>query len=167
MPANQPVPVAFSLTEWFVEEDGHVVECVLVLAGGRRVAAEGSVVVASFVSRLRFTASNWSGMDRAEAKAILNGDRETAVALLLRAGELIEANGRLEARVSELEQRLNRNSRNSSLPPSPETLARQPIRNRRAYDRAAPLSLPNLPPASPLAKHLAAIALGDPMPSLV
>jgi len=85
-------------------------------------------------------------MDRAEAKAILNGDRETAVALLLRAGELIEANGRLEARVSELEQRLNRNSRNSSLPPSPETLARQPIRNRRAHDRAAPLSLPNLPP---------------------
>ena len=103
-------------------------------------------VVASFVSRLRFAASNWPGMDRAEAKAILNGDRETAVALLLRAGELIEANGRLEARVSELEQRLNRNSRNSSLPPSPETLARQPIRNRRAHDRAAPLSLPNLPP---------------------
>jgi transposase len=32
-------------------------------------------------------------------------------------GELIEANRRLEARVVELERRLNRNSRNSSLPP--------------------------------------------------
>src|SRR5918996_6664905 len=57
-------------------------------------------------------------MERAEAEAILDGDRETAVALLLRVGELVEANGRLEARVSELEQRLNRSSRNSSLPPS-------------------------------------------------
>ncbi|MGH2804705.1 MAG: IS66 family transposase [Thermoleophilaceae bacterium] len=57
-------------------------------------------------------------MERAEAEAILDGDRETAVALLMRVGELIEANRRLEARVAELEQRLNRSSRNSSLPPS-------------------------------------------------
>ena len=57
-------------------------------------------------------------MERAEAEAVLDGERETAVALLLRVGELIEANRRLEARVAELEQRLNRNSRNSSLPPS-------------------------------------------------
>jgi len=57
-------------------------------------------------------------MERAEAEAILEGDRETAVALLMRVGELIEANRRLEARVGELEQRLNRSSRNSSLPPS-------------------------------------------------
>ena len=49
---------------------------------------------------------------------MLDGERETAVALLMRVGELIEANRRLEARVGELEQRLNRNSRNSSLPPS-------------------------------------------------
>jgi transposase len=55
---------------------------------------------------------------RAEAEAILDGDRETAVALLLRVGELVEANQRLEARVAELERRLNRSSRNSSLPPS-------------------------------------------------
>ena len=33
-------------------------------------------------------------------------------------GELVEANQRLEARVAELERRLNRSSRNSSLPPS-------------------------------------------------
>ncbi len=57
-------------------------------------------------------------MERAEAEAILDGDRETALALLLRVGELIEQNQRLEARVTELEQRLNRSSRNSSLPPS-------------------------------------------------
>jgi len=57
-------------------------------------------------------------MERAEAEAILDGEREAAVVLLMRVGELIEANRRLEARVAELEQRLNRNSRNSSLPPS-------------------------------------------------
>ncbi len=57
-------------------------------------------------------------MERAEAEAILDGERETAVAVLMRVGELIEANRRLEARVAELEQRLNRSSRNSSLPPS-------------------------------------------------
>jgi transposase len=57
-------------------------------------------------------------VERAEAEAILAGDRETAVALLLRVGELVEANQRLEARVAELERRLKRSSRNSSLPPS-------------------------------------------------
>jgi transposase len=57
-------------------------------------------------------------VERAEVEAILDGDRETAVALLMQVGELIEANRRLEARVAELEQRLNRSSRNSSLPPS-------------------------------------------------
>ena len=64
-------------------------------------------------------------MERAEAEAILDGDRETAVALLLRLDELVdanqrlvEANERLEGRVAELERRLNRSSRNSSLPPS-------------------------------------------------
>jgi len=57
-------------------------------------------------------------MERAEAEAILDGDREMAVLLLLGLGELVEANRRLEARVAELERRLNRSSRNSSLPPS-------------------------------------------------
>jgi transposase len=57
-------------------------------------------------------------VERAEAEAVLDGDRDTAVALLLRVGELVEANQRLEARVAELERRLNRASRNSSLPPS-------------------------------------------------
>lgn len=57
-------------------------------------------------------------MDRTEAEAILDGDRETAIALLMRIDELVEANRRLEARVAELEQRLSRTSHNSSLPPS-------------------------------------------------
>ena len=64
-------------------------------------------------------------MERAEAEAILDGDRERAVGLLLRLDglvdanqRLVEANERLEARVAELERRLNRSSRNSSLPPS-------------------------------------------------
>ncbi|MBU2603190.1 MAG: transposase [Actinobacteria bacterium] len=67
-------------------------------------------------------------MDRAEAEAILDGDREAAITLLMRVGELIEANRRLEARVAELEQRLNRNSHNSSLPPSqdPPSAPRRP-----------------------------------------
>ena len=57
-------------------------------------------------------------MERAEAEAILDGDRETAVGLLLRLDGLVAANERLEGRVAELERRLNRSSRNSSLPPS-------------------------------------------------
>jgi len=64
-------------------------------------------------------------VERGEAEAILDGDRETAIGLLLRLDDLIvanarlvETNERLEARVSELERRLGRSSRNSSLPPS-------------------------------------------------
>jgi transposase len=64
-------------------------------------------------------------VERTEAEAILDGDRETAIGLLLRLDDLVAANvglvaanERLEARVSELERRLNRSSRNSSLPPS-------------------------------------------------
>jgi hypothetical protein len=37
-------------------------------------------------------------VERYEAEAVLDGERERAVALLLRVGELVEANGRLEAR---------------------------------------------------------------------
>jgi transposase len=64
-------------------------------------------------------------VERVEAEAILDGDREAAIGLLLGLEELVEANrrlveasGRLEARVAELERRLSRSSRNSSLPPS-------------------------------------------------
>jgi hypothetical protein len=40
------------------------------------------------------------------------------VGLLLRIGELVDANRRPEARVAEFERWLNRSSRDSSLPPS-------------------------------------------------
>jgi len=69
-------------------------------------------------------------VERAEAEAILDGDRETALALLMRLDELLAANRRLEARVAELEQRLNRSSRNSSLPPSADPPS-SPPRPRR------------------------------------
>jgi len=74
-------------------------------------------------------------MERAEAEAILDGERETAVAVLLRVGELIEANRRLEARVDELEQRLNRSSRNSSLPPSQDPPSAPPRPQQAASGR--------------------------------
>jgi hypothetical protein len=74
-------------------------------------------------------------VERAETEAILDGDRETAVALLLRVGELIEANRRLEARVAELEQRLNRSSRNSSLPPSQDPPSAPPRPQRGGSGR--------------------------------
>jgi hypothetical protein len=64
-------------------------------------------------------------VERAEDEAILDGDREAGIALLLRVDELVaanqplvNANERLEARVAELERRLKRSSRNSSLSPS-------------------------------------------------
>jgi transposase len=75
-------------------------------------------------------------MERAEAEAILDGDRETAVSLLMRVGELIEANRRLEARVAELEERLNRNSRNSSLPPSQDPPSAPPRPGKPASGRS-------------------------------
>src|SRR5664280_2710357 len=74
-------------------------------------------------------------MERAEAEAILDGDRETALALLMRIDELIEANRRLESRVTDLEQRLKRNSRNSSLPPSADPPSAPPRPRRAASGR--------------------------------
>jgi transposase len=52
--------------------------------------------------------SNLWGVERVEAEAIIDGDRETAIVFLMR----------LEARVRALEEQLARSSRNSSLPPS-------------------------------------------------
>ena len=75
-------------------------------------------------------------MERAQAEAILDGDRGVAVALLMQAAELIEANRRLEGSIADLEQRLDRSSRNSSLPPSADPPSapprpRQPASGRR------------------------------------
>src|SRR5450830_1855262 len=68
-------------------------------------------------------------MERAEAEAIYEQGRETIVAVLLEfsaqnallrreVAELSERLAKQEERIAELERRLNRNSRNSSLPPS-------------------------------------------------
>jgi transposase len=68
-------------------------------------------------------------MERAEAEAIYEQGRETVVAVLLelssqnalltrQVAELSERLAKQEERIVELERRLNRNSRNSSLPPS-------------------------------------------------
>jgi transposase len=81
-------------------------------------------------------------VERSEAEAILDGDRETAVGLLLRLDELVEANQRLvvanerlEARVAELERRLSRSSRNSSLPPSQDPPSAPPRPGGKGSDR--------------------------------
>ena len=75
-------------------------------------------------------------MELVEAEAILDGDRETAIGVLLRVGELIEANGRLEARVCELEQRLGRNSQNSSLPPAQDPPSAPPRPRKQGSGRS-------------------------------
>jgi transposase len=54
-------------------------------------------------------------MERAEAEAIYEQGREAVVALLLALSARV---AKQEERIAELERRLNRNSRNSSLPPS-------------------------------------------------
>ncbi|MEX2106330.1 MAG: IS66 family transposase [Solirubrobacterales bacterium] len=65
-------------------------------------------------------------MERAEAEAIYDSGREAVVAVLLRMDEQIqqltrqvaEQGAKHEKRIAELERRLNRNSQNSSTPPS-------------------------------------------------
>ena len=68
-------------------------------------------------------------MERAEAEAIYDQGRETVVAVLLRMDEQIQQLteqvakqdkriAKQDARIADLERRLNRNSRNSSTPPS-------------------------------------------------
>jgi transposase len=61
-------------------------------------------------------------MERAEAEAIYEQGREVVVAVLVALSERVAAQdaqiAKLSARVEDLERRLNRNSRNSSLPPS-------------------------------------------------
>jgi hypothetical protein len=74
-------------------------------------------------------------VERAEAEAILDGDREAAVALLMRIGVLVEAYRRLEARVAELERRLERSSGDSSLPPSRDPPSAPPRLRRQGSGR--------------------------------
>ena len=70
-------------------------------------------------------------MERAEAEAIYEGGREAVVEVLLAMDRRI---AQLEARVEQLERRLSRNSRNSSLPPSQDPPGAPP--RRRGKDRS-------------------------------
>src|SRR5674476_502064 len=85
-------------------------------------------------------------MERAEAEAVYEQGRETVVAVLLElsaqnallrreVAELSEANRRLEIRVADLEERRDRNSRNSSLPPSADPPSAPPRPRRAASGR--------------------------------
>src|SRR5450830_1180647 len=85
-------------------------------------------------------------MERAEAEAVYEQGRETVVAVLLElsaqnallrreVAELSAANRRLEIRVADLEERLSRNSRNSSLPPSADPPSAPPRPRQAASGR--------------------------------
>ena len=87
-------------------------------------------------------------MERAEAEAVYEQGRETVVAVLLElsaqnallrreVAELSAANRRLEIRVADLEERLSRNSRNSSLPPSADPPSAPPRPRQAASGRRA------------------------------
>ncbi len=72
-------------------------------------------------------------MERHEAEAIYEAGRERCVDFVLALDARYE---RLEARVAELEQRLNRSSRNSSLPPSQDPPSAPPRPRRPGSGRA-------------------------------
>lgn len=73
-------------------------------------------------------------MDRAEAEAIYDAGREVVVEVLLRMDEQIrrleDRVARQDERIAELERKLNRNSRNSSAPPSSDPPSRTPKRGK-------------------------------------
>jgi transposase len=75
-------------------------------------------------------------VERAEAEAIYDAGREVVVEVLLRMDQQIrrleERVARQDERIAELERKLNRNSRNSSAPPSSDP----PSRPKRSKDRA-------------------------------
>jgi len=107
-------------------------------------------------------------MERAEAEAVYEQGRETVVAVLLElaaqnallrreVAELSEANRRLEIRVADLEERRDRNSRNSSLPPSQDPPSAPPRPRQAASGRRA-----GAQPGHPRrGRHLAPIASLD------
>jgi len=107
-------------------------------------------------------------MERAEAEAIYEQGRETVVAVLLELSsqnallrrQVAELSGRLakqEERIAELERRLNRNSRNSSLPPSLDPPA-APERRQAAPSGRGRGAQPGHPGRG---RHLAPIAALD------
>ena len=77
-------------------------------------------------------------MERAEAEAVYERGRGAVVAVLVALSERIAAQDaqieKLTARMEELERRVNRTSRNSSLPPSQDPPG-APGRKRRSSER--------------------------------
>jgi len=73
-------------------------------------------------------------VDRAEAEAIYDAGREAVVEVLLRMDEQIrrleERVARQDERIAQLERKLNRNSRNSSAPPSSDPPSQAPKRGK-------------------------------------
>jgi hypothetical protein len=69
-------------------------------------------------------------VERVEAEAIYDAGREAVVEVLLRMDAQIEALtvrvARQDERIAQLERRLNRSSRNSSIPPSADPPASTP-----------------------------------------
>ena len=75
-----------------------------------------------------------------------------------RIGELEELNRSLSARIADLEERLGRNPRNSSMPPSVEAFSKPPVPNRA--ERRAAKRRPGKQPGSE-GKYLAQVAVPD------
>jgi hypothetical protein len=92
-------------------------------------------------------------VDRAEAEAIYDAGREVVVEVLLRMDEQIrrleERVARQDERIAQLERKLNRDSRNSSAPPSSDPPSRAP---KRGKDRSGHANVV----ASPVTRDTAA-----------
>jgi transposase len=78
-------------------------------------------------------------VDRVEAEAIYDAGREAVVEVLLcmdrQIQQLTERVARQDERIAQLERRLNRSSRNSSKPPSADSLVTPPRRGKDASGR--------------------------------
>lgn len=78
-------------------------------------------------------------MELVEAEAIYDAGREVVVGVLLRMDAQIQALtarvARQDERIEQLERRLNRSSRNSSVPPSADPLAGTPKRGKDSSGR--------------------------------
>ena len=74
------------------------------------------------------------GVERVEAEAVYDAGREAVVEVLLRMDAQIEVLtarvARQDERIAQLERRLNRSSRNSSIPPSGDPPASTPKRGK-------------------------------------
>ena len=118
-------------------------------------------------------------MERAEAEAIYDAGRETVVAVLLRMDEQIQQLTKQVAKqgeqIAELQRRLNRNSRNSSTPPSQDPPGaperRRPDPSERAQGaqpdhRGKGRKCPKASEVTPLPAGSGETPTGEPMPDI-